>query len=267
MAITAGMKDVAQEIASSYDARVAGMAKLKDEAKQLRKDLAQDTAKRRAEVRAMRDGFQASHKEMAEALRRDLARHRSSQKEMSTELKKGLAQSVAGRKSEVKGMLNDFQSSHRAMSAQLRKSLAQSEAERKQASAELRKELANYIQGIKSEVARMRRDTKADLDEARTAWQELASTMQAKRTGVKVPPAVKARVEEKAEVPVAEAAAPDLEAKLLAAVREHPAGITLAEVAESLGVAVVVLGRAARKLVDEGKVRREERLYFPVSAE
>jgi len=212
----------------------------------------------------MRNGFQSSHKEMSSTLRKDLVGHtqgvkgevakmrgglRASQKEMGTQLRKELTQGVAARKSEVKDMLSDFQRS------------------RKQASTRLGRELADYDRGIKSEVARIRQETQADLREASATWQGLAETMRAKRSGVKAPPKVKPTVEEKVKFPPAEEEIPDLEAKLLAAVSEHPEGITLAEVAESLGVAPIVLGRASRKLVNEGKIRKEDKDYFPVTTE
>jgi uncharacterized protein YicC (UPF0701 family) len=277
MGIASGIKDITQEIASSYEVRMVEVGKLKDEAKkmlksfhasqkemgtQLRKDLAQDNAKIKSEVKAMRNGFQSSHKEMGSTLRKDLAGHtqelrgevakmrgelRASQREMSAQLRKELTQGVAARKSEAKDMLGDFQRS------------------RKQASAQLRRELADYVQGIKKEVTSMWQETRADLRQASATWQELASTMRAKRGAVKVPPKVEVPVP-KEKVPVEEEI-PDLEAKLLAAIREHPAGITLAEVAKSLGVVPVVLGRASRKLLDEGKIRKEDKDYFPVSTE
>jgi len=166
-------------------------------------------------------------------------------------------------KKEANEMLGSFQASHKEMSAELRKTLAQGEAERKKISAELKKELTDYVRGIRSEVAGMRQETKADLGEARTAWQEL--TRGVKKATVKATPeAVKAEVAKAAPV---EEETPDLEAKLLAAITEHPLGITLTEVAESLGIASIVLGRAARKLVGEGKIRKEDKAYFPARAE
>ena len=241
MGIAAGMKDIVQDIVASRDARVAEVKGLKKEANemlssfkashkkmgaQLRRELADDEAEMGAEVKAMRSGFQSSHKEMSSALKKDLA------------------QGVAGRKSEVKGMLNDFQRAHNQMGTQLRK------------------ELAHYDRGIKSEVAGMRQETKADLGEARTAWQEL--TRGVKKAAVKATPkVVRAKVEKAAP---AEEETPDLEAKLLAAISEHPEGITLTEVAESLGVVPIVFGRAARKLVDEQRVRKEDKTYFPAPA-
>jgi len=220
---------------------------------QLRRELADDKAKMGAEVKAMRSGFQSSHKEMSSALKKDLAEHTQGvrgeaarlrqeigafHQNMSVKLRKNLAQGEAARKSEVHVMLNDFQRTHNQMGLQLRK------------------ELADNDRGIESEVAGMRQETKSDLGEARTAWQELT------RGGKKA--AVKAQVAE--AIPAGEET-PDLEAKLLAIIGKHPQGITLSEVAESLGVAPIVFGRAARKLVDEGRVRKENKAYFPAPAE
>jgi hypothetical protein len=282
--IASGIKDITQDITFSYELRTAEVERLRKEAKEmlsgfqashkemsteLRRDLAQDKRKMRAEVKSMRDDFQTSHKEMGTALRKDLSGHtqavkgevakmrqeiKASHREVTTELRKGLAQGVTARKSEVAGTLNGFHSS------------------RKQTGAKLRKELANYDRGIKNEVAGVRQETRADLREAATAWQELASTMQAKRAGVRVPPKVEVPVEEKVEAPILEEApvaeeAPDLEERLLAAITEHPDGITLAEVAESLGVVPVVLGRASRSLLERGLIHKEEKIYFPVASE
>jgi uncharacterized protein YicC (UPF0701 family) len=265
MGIAAGMKDITQEIASSYEVRMVEVGKLKDEAKAMRKELTQGVAARKSEVKDMLKSFQASQKEMGTQLRKDLAQDNAKIKSEVKAMRKELTQGVAARKSEVKGMLGDFQRSRKQAGTQLQRELADYNRSRKQASAQLRRELADYVQGIKKEVTSMRQETQADLREASATWQELASIMRAKRAGVKVPPKVEVPVPEE-KVPVEEGV-PNLEAKLLTAIREHPAGITLAEVAESLGVAPVVLGRAARKLIDEGRIRREDRLYFPVSTE
>ena len=274
MGIAAGMKDIVQDIASSYDVRMAEVKGLKEEANemlgsfeashkkmgaQLRRELADDKAKMGAEVKAMRSGFQSSHKEMSSALKKDLAEHTqgvrgeaarlrqeigASHQNMSVKLRKNLAQGEAARKSEVHVMLNDFQRTHNQMGLQLRK------------------ELADNDRGIESEVAGMRQETKADLGEARAAWQGL--TRGVKKAAVKATPkVVRAEVEKAAPV---EEETPDLETKLLAAITEHPEGITLTEVAESLGVAPIVFGRAARKLVNEGRVRKEDKTYFPAPA-
>jgi len=271
MGIAAAMRDIVQDIASSYDLRMAEVKGLKKEANemlgsfkasqdkmgaQLRKDLARDEAKMRGEVKTMRSGFQSSHKEMSSALKKDLAEHTqgvrgevarlrqeigASHQDMSAKLRRNLARGAAARKSEAHAMLNGFQRSHKQMGVQLRK------------------ELAAYDRGIESEVSGMRQETIADLMEARAAWQGLASNMQAKRGGTKTPPKVAA--------PAANEENPDLEVKLLAAIGKYPAGgITLADLANILGVAPVVLGRVSKSLMKKGKIHKKEMLYFPVSA-
>ena len=277
MGIAAGMKDIVQDIVFSHEDRMRRIGEIREEAneamgeaqslimgfeayrqetsRQLERDLSRDKAKMGAEVRAMRNSFQTSHKEMSLAVHQNLAEHTqsvrghvaemrqeigASHQDMSKKLRKDLAQGAAACKSEVKGILNDFQKS------------------RQQTGVQLRKELTNYDRGIKNEVAGMRQETRGDLGEARTAWQGLASTMPAKRSGAEIP--------QKAETLAAEETI-DLEAKMLAAVNEHPEGMTLADIADSLGVAPIVLGRAVKSLVDKAEIRKEEKLYFPVSAE
>ena len=150
-------------------------------------------------------------------------------------------------------MRNGFQATHNEMGVQLRK------------------ELTNYDRGIKNEVAGMRQETRGDLGKARTAWQGLASTMPAKRSGAEIPQkaetlAAEETIDLEAKMLAAEETI-DLEAKMLAAVNENPEGMTLADIADSIGVAPVVLGRTVKSLVDKAEIRKEEKLYFPVSAE
>jgi hypothetical protein len=56
---------------------------------------------------------------------------------------------------------------------------------------------------------------------------------------------------------------PDLKAALLGGCWEAHEGIAT-EVAESMDVDTAVLGRASRKLPDEGKIRKEDKACFPV---
>jgi len=119
------------------------------------------------------------------------------------------------------------------------------------------------VKEMRGEFHKSRAEVRSDIDEARAAWQELIRGKPAKKAGVRMPPKVEAPKAEE----VAEEEIPDLEAKLLAAIREHPEGITLSEVAGDLGVAPIVFGRAARKLVDEGRVRKEDKAYFPIASE
>jgi uncharacterized protein YicC (UPF0701 family) len=317
MGIASGVKEMTQDITSSYDERAKRVGEIKEEAEQvvgeaqdlikgfqasrkqtgaqLRRDLAQGKAGRKSEVKGMLTGFKKSRREESAQTRKDLAQgvaqRRSDVKEitedaqqtikgfrlyrkgMSMELRKELGRSRSDTKSEVDALLKDAQ-----------KLVKDSQKAREEAGDELRKYLAKGRADRESEVREMRGDfhkaqaeVRADLKEAATAWQELARTMKAKRAGVKVPPKVEAPVKEKVGAPIAEEVEvaeapgtkeiPHLEARLSAMINLHPEGITLAEVAEKFGVAPVVLGRAARSLVDKGKIRKEEKLYFPVASE
>ena len=59
----------------------------------------------------------------------------------------------------------------------------------------------------------------------------------------------------------------DLETKLLEAIRHNPDGAALVQLAERLEVAPVVAGRAARGLIDAGKIRKEGNRYYPENSE
>ena len=59
----------------------------------------------------------------------------------------------------------------------------------------------------------------------------------------------------------------ELETKLLEAIRNNPSGATLVQLAERLEVAPVVAGRAARSLIDAGKIRKEGNRYYSENSE
>ena len=191
MTIAAGMKDIVQDIVSSREVRVVEVKGLKKEANE------------------MLGSFEASHKKMSAQLRQDLAQDKAKMRGEVKAMRSGLAQGAAARESEVNGMLKDFQGSRQQMGAQQRKELAQGVAVRKpevhvmlndfqrsrrQMGAQQMKLLADYDRGIKSEVAGMRQETIADLRKARTAWQAVASNGHAKGGGAEILPKGKALV-------------------------------------------------------------------------
>lgn len=239
MGVAAGLKDITRDIVASYDVRMAEVGRLKKGAKE------------------MLSSFQASHRETSSGMRRDLAQNKAkmgagvramrngfqtSHKKMSLALHKDLGQYTQSVRGEVNEMRQEIRASHQDMSAKLKKDLAQGRADRE-----------SDVREMRGDFRKAQAEVRADLKEAQAAWQELANTLQAKRA--------------RPEAPVPKQEAPDLEAKLLAAVNGHPEGITLTEVAYSLGVAPIVLGRAVKSLADKGKIRKEEKFYFPVSAE
>lgn len=57
------------------------------------------------------------------------------------------------------------------------------------------------------------------------------------------------------------------EIRLLEAVMLNPGGVALPELAERVGVAPIVAGRAVRNLLDAGKIRKEDNRYYPAQME
>jgi excisionase family DNA binding protein len=53
------------------------------------------------------------------------------------------------------------------------------------------------------------------------------------------------------------------EIKIFEAVMRNPGGVALLELAERVGIAPIVAGRAARNLLDAGKIRKEDNRYYP----
>ena len=257
MGIAEGIKDIVQDILSSRGERASEIEGLKKEADglkkeademigsfkasrdefgaQLRQDLAHDKAKMAAEIRTMQSGFQSSHKKMGSTL------------------KKNLTQGTTARKSGTHAMFNDFQKSRNQMSTQLRKDLDNFDHG-----------IKSEVAGMRSEVAGMRQEAKADLGEARIAWQGLnrgtRKANAAVRAKVKV---VKANGKKKA-APVKDEPY-DMETRLLAIINNQPSGITITEASENLNIAPIVFRHLSRKLLDEGKIRREKDTYFPAS--
>ena len=212
---------------------------------QLRGELSKGMADRRSEVNKILDdaeksirGFKSSRKKLGSETRKELGRSRSRAKS-----------EVARLLGDAQALLKDFSNSHREEGKRSRKELAKNRAER-----------GSGVKRMQSDFRKARSNLKGELQEAAGAWRELV--------GIKARPKAKVREPEK----VSEARAPhkeiaDLEAKLLAAVNEHPKGITLAGVADSLGVAPVVLARASKSLLEKGKTRKEEKFYFPVASQ
>jgi uncharacterized protein YicC (UPF0701 family) len=276
MGIATEMKKLTQDIAASDEGRLIRVGEIKRESTQLReqaqdlvknlatsrryvgtrlrKDLAQETARRESEVKRML--------EEAERLVQGFNRLR---KEEGTRMRNELAEGVAKLRSEVKGILadaqkteNSFRSHRKKTGSELRKELARSKASNKSAVGQIVKDARKLLADFHG----AQRELRAELQEARAAWQGLAATR------VKVAPKVKPPLakEKAAEVAVAEEGTPDLEVKLLATINAYPNGISLIKVAESLGVVPVVLGRAAKSLVERGKVRKEDKSYFPITS-
>ena len=264
MGIASEMKELTRNIASSHEDRMRRLAEIREEVDEAR-----------GEARGLITGFEALRRETNRQARRDLARDKAqrksetrgilkeaqdilksfetSRKEANARLREDLSQGTTVVRSEAREILGQasrlikgFSKSRQNVSARLRKDLAQSKAD-----------VESGVKQMISDFGHARGDVRADLKEARAVWQGLSSTRQARKARVEIP--------HRTETPVVEKEIRDLDAEMLAVVSEHPEGINLVRVAEGLGVAPIVLGRASKSLIDKGKIRRDEKLYFSVA--
>jgi ElaB/YqjD/DUF883 family membrane-anchored ribosome-binding protein len=259
----------------------------------LRKELAQERTKLHNETEELLKGARSALKDIASS-RKEAAhelRHKleEGKEEMRSEVKtmqKDLAQGRANRQKEVEGirdetqkLLSHFRDTLKEVGKVLREGFSEADAERKSSVQDMRQDVRKMQEGFRKE----REALKADLRGAAAAWRErfAAKTMEeapkdasSGEAAVNISPLEEAASEEAKEeeeektIEVGaeeESFTEDWKSRILAIVNDHPEGISLADVAERLGVAFVVLGRDSKALLDEGKLRREGKLYFPVS--
>ncbi len=173
---------------------------------------------------------------------------------MSKELKDKLAKEVEEIETYIKNKLKEFHDAHADMSE------------------ELKKDLAKYVSGIVSGTKKLLGEYSSDMKKASAAWQGMTATLGKKRglkpkvkAEVKVRP-VEEAIEEAVEEEEEEEGPPEmgLEERVLEFINSHPVGVRVSDMEEPLGVARTRLGVIAKRLLEEGKVRKEENLYFPL---
>lgn len=303
MGIATGMKALTQDILSSSEERTDKLLKLKKEAKELRQEatgMVKDfSTSRRAASRQLRQQLAQSKADMSKQVaeikddaQKLIKGFSDSRKEGGTQLRKELAQGTSRlaqnereRKKQVQDLMEGFQESRHDASYELNKELAESKAQTKSAvretladagslikgyhssrrtmGARLKNDLGKDRNGRKTEVKGMLGDFDkaqgeviADLNKASDSWKEMTSTIHHKKARGKTLPVTGTPAE----------VTPDLKEKLLSIINQQDnGGITLSEVAETLGMATVVLSKAVKALCDEGTVRREGKLYFSVN--
>ncbi|MDI6815365.1 MAG: hypothetical protein QMC90_04730, partial [Dehalococcoidales bacterium] len=120
------------------------------------------------------------------------------------------------------------------------------------------------------EVARLISSFRAEHSETVAAWREVVTRVKAGKVRVMAPPpppVVEVPEEVVPEVEAIEEAAPvepTFQEQLFAFINSHPEGIKLVDIEKSLGVARIKVATGCRKLIEEGKVKREGPLYIPI---
>jgi len=102
------------------------------------------------------------------------------------------------------------------------------------------------VQGMRDGFRKVRQEVQGDLKGASDAWKNLGTD--GKKASVTT---------------VTPEAPPNLEEKLLTIINQHSGGITLSEVARELVIVTIVLGKAAKVLLEQGKIHKDEKVYFP----
>jgi len=254
MGMTNRMKELTEDIQSSAKKRVEDMTRLKAETNTLRQeavDMVQDfhDSRRKSGERLRNDLSQNEQKRQKE-VGKMLSTFKGTRNAAAAELTKELAQGKAKTKAEVKEtladartLINDFQSSRQTMGAELKKDLDKARDER-----------ITAVEGMREGFRQTRKEVQADLKGTADAWKDMGSAMRKNSSGGKG----------SAETQAVEIT-PNLEEKLLSIVNQHAEGISLTEVAKEIGVVTIVLGKTAKVLLGQGKIRREEKIYFPVT--
>lgn len=172
---------------------------------------------------------------------------------MSKDLKEKLSKDVSAIESYVEERLTAFHKAHGDMSKEMRKNLPQ------------------YAKGISKVVRDFLQGCDADMKVSADAWNAIASTLAAKTAPKPAPKPfieVKERIVTVEEAVNAEEKQPeteeDLAGKVLHFIKAHPSGVRVVDMEESFGVARIKLAMIAKKLSEEGKVRKEENHYHPL---
>ena len=319
MGIASDMKNLSEDIVSSYDVRVKAIGILVNNVHRTLKGFSTDRKKMANEqakalknfvnelsnsVGNMIEGIQKGHKEMADKLKADLAKGEEErlkgEEERLKDFKTMMAdiqKAVKEIETYVKNKLKEFSDTHADMSEELKKELAKYVNDLVNTTKELmgnNKKLMGNIQARQkernAEVADLLEAFKNEREKMAANWQALATKMakkrgikpeveqaltakMAKKRGIKpeVEVEVKVRpVEEAVEEVVEEAKEEEvpteisLEERVLEFIERHPEGVRVGDMEEPLGVTRLRLGRIAKSLLNEGKVRKEDNLYFPL---
>lgn len=272
MGISNDMKKLREDIVSANDVRVKTIGVL-----------AKDTHK-------MLKGFQKEHKAMADKLkenavelRKNIEKGEADRLKTFNDMMGNIHQDINQIETYVANKLKEFSDAHAGMSEELKKMLANYVADMVKATKKLmgdiqkrQKERTAEVADLNVEAADLLETFKTEREKMAANWQALTATMAKKRgikpkveTEVKVRPVepVEETIEEAVEEVEVEEAPPEissLEDRVLEFIERHTEGIRVGDMEEPLGVPRMRLGVIAKTLLKEGKVRKEEKMYFPL---
>ncbi|MCL5771866.1 MAG: hypothetical protein M1479_06295 [Actinobacteria bacterium] len=294
MGIADDIKILSEDIIASYNLRVKTIGELKKDthdmlkgfqsehkkmATDLRKNLEQGETDRLKDFNSMMGDIKKFVVDMIEETGSLMNQFRTEQKNRSAEQK--------NRSKAVAELLEKFAKDHKAMADELKKTLAEGEAVRLEDFKTLMDGIQKYVDDVVKETKRLIGEIQARQDERNKEvldllqefkterekmaanWQSLTAEM-AKKRGIKpkVEAEVKVRpVEEAIEELKEDKVSPDeieLEEKVLEFIERHPEGVKVGDMEEPLGATRMRLGKIAKTILNKGKVRKEENMYFPL---
>jgi len=273
MNIAESMKSLTEQIIVSHDMRVKALGDLVIDTKKTLQDFTavrQNMSSRQAKDLA---DFVNSLSKSVDNMLKDFHRdHRN----MSDEQAKNLANFVVDLTKHVGNMMKGIQKAHKEMADNLNKSLGKGESDRLKDFKAMMGDIQKYVSGIVSDTKKLLSEYSSDMMKTSNIWNGMSKTMAKARKGGAVAPKVAKVAAEVKVMPVKEAikeaakeveekeASPemDLEEKILGFIKSHPEGVKVGDMETALGATRMRLGIIAKKLLDEGKVRKEENQYF-----
>ena len=256
MRIAEAIKTIGEDIAASYDSRVKAIGTLVKDTHQMLK------------------GFDAEHKDMAGALKESLEKGETDRLKVFKDMMRDIVKDIKDIETYVENKLKEFSDAHADMSEELKKDLAKYVDDMVKATRKLMGDIQARQKERNAQVADLLEAYKIEREKMAANWQALTAAMDNIR-GIKprVEAEVKVRSVKKAieEVAIKEETKEDivapeigLEEKVLEFIERHPEGVKVGDMEEPLGAPRMRLGVVAKGLLAEGKVRKEENIYFPV---
>lgn len=279
MGIATDIKTLGEDIVASHDLRVKAVGDLVVDTRGMLKEFAQDhkemseeQAKNLADfvvelskdVSNMIKSFQNEHKEMGSALKGSLKQGEADRLKNFKDMMGNIQKCVEGIETYVANKLKEFSDAHADMSERLQKELAKYVDDMVKATKKLMSDIQARQKGRNAEVADLLKAFETEREKMAANWQALTATM-AKKRGIKpeIEAEVKARPVEEAIEELEEKEVP-LEEKVLDFIEKHPEGVRVGDMEGPLGVIRMKLGQIGKKLLEEGKVRKEKNIYFPL---
>jgi len=223
-----------------------------------------DVAKFLADADKMMLDFADEHKEMSAELRASLQASLNDRREYTRNLLEGFSKRLAEIGEENRTMAQNL----RNELDQFRSGLAESDMQRLKDFKVTMGAIQGKVNEIQTFVNNMLGDLKDNRIQASEIWQKLSEAKaRIDREVAAAPPAKKAKAKEKPAPQPEKVEEPktdvSLDEKVLDFISKHPDGVKVSDMEVPLGETRMRIGYAGKQLLDEGKVRKVDNLYFP----